>query len=99
MWYQIFLRYLHEHGIHREPLVHVVKSLMDDVVDELVRDEVEAYISDTLRSYFAESQAAHLTDTLLEDTVDKDYLSELVLPIIHRVLCFHVFYCCRQLKC
>ena len=61
---------------------------MDDVVDELVRDEVEAYISDTLHSYFTESQAAYLTNTLLEDTVDKDYLAELVLHIIHRQYVF-----------
>ena len=74
-----FVRYLSEHGVHREPLVHIVKSLMDEVVDELVREEVEGYITNTLQSYFTESRAILLTDTLLEDVVDKDWLSQLVM--------------------
>lgn len=63
--------------------MHIVKSLMDEAVDELVRDEVEGYINDTLYSYFTESQATLLTDMLLEDTVDADYLSELVLYALY----------------
>ena len=74
-----YTRYLHEHGVHREPLVHIVKSLVDEAVDALVREEVEGYISDTLQSYFTESQADLLTSTLIEDTIDEEYLSLLVI--------------------
>ena len=72
-------RYLHEYGVHREPLVHIVKSLMEEAVDELVREEVEGYISNTLRSYFTESQATTLTSTLIQDTIDTQYMSLLVI--------------------
>ena len=72
-------RYLHEHGVHREPLVHTVKSLIDEVVEELVQEEIEGYINNTIRSYFTESQAILLTSVLIEDTVNEDYLSELVI--------------------
>ena len=75
-----------------------MKSLMDEVVDELVRDEVEGYISNTLLSYFTESQAALVTNLLVDQIVDRDYLSELVLCVMHVVTCLNVFYCCRQLK-
>ena len=77
-----FIRYLHEHGVHREPLVHIVKSLVEEAVDELVREEVEGYISNTLRSYFTEAQATLLTSTLIEDMIDKQYLSLLVIVTV-----------------
>lgn len=72
-------RYLYEHGTHREPLVHIVKLMVDEVVDEIVREEMGEYIRSTLQSYFIESQAILLIDTLIGDIVGEDYLSELVI--------------------
>jgi len=62
--------------------------MVDEVVDELVREEVEEYIKNTLQSHFTESRAILLIGTLIEDTADRDYLSELVIHYYHTGLKF-----------
>ena len=90
----MLIRYLHEHGVHREPLVHIVKVLVEETVDEMVREEVEGYISDTLQSYITESLATLLTNSLIEDAVDDGYLATMVTGFLAwRMPCITVTGC------
>ncbi|XP_065917885.1 uncharacterized protein [Dysidea avara] len=89
--HELVLGYLQEHGIHREPLVHVVKRLVDEVIEGLVKEEVEMFITDTLQGHLNESRATLLTDQLLVDTIDEEYLTTLVLEVVAEHHCEVVY--------
>jgi len=90
----MLIRYLYEHGAHREPLIHIVKLLIKETVDEMVREAVEGYIGDTLQSYITESQATLLTNSLIKDTVDDEYLATVVMSFLAwRMACISVTGC------
>ena len=64
-----------------------MKRLVDEVIEGLVKEEVEMFITDTLQGHLNESRATLLTDQLLVDTIDEEYLTTLVIFVNYIVYC------------